>query len=160
MRSVLRRAAAAVAIVTAPAFLVVACTTATATPRPTVAAHVTTTSLPGDDNRDGIIHEEESGWNCRTMGNHRCGKRALLAVRACTDKTVMTGRGARRHAVRLTPVPASLMPACLKLGSRPARTVRNPDGSRYSDPAGPVLVLECRNQGLTQVELKYCLTQP
>lgn len=30
-------------------------------------------SLPGDDNLDGIIDEDESGWNCATMGNKICG---------------------------------------------------------------------------------------
>ncbi|MER5482590.1 hypothetical protein ABT024_05150 [Streptomyces sp. NPDC002812] len=27
----------------------------------------------GDDNRDGLVDEDESGWDCRTMGNHACG---------------------------------------------------------------------------------------
>lgn len=27
----------------------------------------------GDDNADGIITEDESGWDCRTMGNLICG---------------------------------------------------------------------------------------
>jgi hypothetical protein len=27
----------------------------------------------GDDNRDGIVDEDESGWDCRTMGNRVCG---------------------------------------------------------------------------------------
>ncbi|WP_459957301.1 hypothetical protein [Nocardia sp. IFM 10818] len=30
-------------------------------------------ALPGDDNGDGIIMEDESGWNCATMGNLICG---------------------------------------------------------------------------------------
>ncbi|RYH50708.1 MAG: hypothetical protein EON54_15510 [Alcaligenaceae bacterium] len=29
--------------------------------------------LPGDDNDDGVIDEDESGWNCATMGNRVCG---------------------------------------------------------------------------------------
>ena len=29
---------------------------------------------PGDDNGDGWIEEDESGWNCRTMGNRICGE--------------------------------------------------------------------------------------
>ena len=28
---------------------------------------------PGDDNGDGWIMEDESGWDCRTMGNRLCG---------------------------------------------------------------------------------------
>lgn len=27
----------------------------------------------GDDNRDGVVDEDESGWDCRTMGNRQCG---------------------------------------------------------------------------------------
>lgn len=30
-------------------------------------------TVPGDDNGDGIIDEDESGWDCATMGNHVCG---------------------------------------------------------------------------------------
>lgn len=29
--------------------------------------------LMGDDNRDGRIDEDESGWDCRRMGNRACG---------------------------------------------------------------------------------------
>ena len=29
--------------------------------------------LSGDDNGDGRIDEDESGWNCETMGNGECG---------------------------------------------------------------------------------------
>lgn len=31
---------------------------------------------PGDDNQDGVIDEDESGWDCRTMGNGICGPEA------------------------------------------------------------------------------------
>jgi hypothetical protein len=27
----------------------------------------------GDDNEDGVIEEDESGWDCPTMGNRICG---------------------------------------------------------------------------------------
>lgn len=30
-------------------------------------------ALEGDDNHDGRIDEDESGWDCKTMGNKRCG---------------------------------------------------------------------------------------
>lgn len=33
--------------------------------------------LPGDDNGDGFIDEDESGWDCATMGNRICGPVAL-----------------------------------------------------------------------------------
>lgn len=29
--------------------------------------------LPGDDNHDGYVDEDESGWDCATMGNLVCG---------------------------------------------------------------------------------------
>jgi hypothetical protein len=29
--------------------------------------------VAGDDNGDGVIDEDESGWDCRTMGNRICG---------------------------------------------------------------------------------------
>jgi hypothetical protein len=32
----------------------------------------------GDDNADGIITEDESGWDCRVMGNRICGPDAVL----------------------------------------------------------------------------------
>lgn len=35
---------------------------------------------PGDDNADGIIDEDESGWDCRTMGNRQCGPDPLVAA--------------------------------------------------------------------------------
>jgi hypothetical protein len=33
-------------------------------------------AVPGDDNGDGVIMEDESGWNCATMGNLVCGPEA------------------------------------------------------------------------------------
>lgn len=30
----------------------------------------------GDDNRDGVVEEDESGWDCATMGNRACGPAA------------------------------------------------------------------------------------
>ncbi|WP_288337074.1 hypothetical protein [uncultured Gordonia sp.] len=43
-----------------------------ADPEPQPAA-VTMSVTPGDDNGDGIIDEDESGWDCATMGNQVCG---------------------------------------------------------------------------------------
>lgn len=39
-------------------------------------AHADTTasvSIPGDDNNDGVVDEDESGWYCVDMGNRTCG---------------------------------------------------------------------------------------
>ncbi|WP_371605012.1 hypothetical protein OG345_42095 (plasmid) [Streptomyces sp. NBC_01220] len=33
----------------------------------------------GDDNRDGVVDEDESGWDCPTMGNGQCGPRTEAA---------------------------------------------------------------------------------
>ncbi|OAT69432.1 hypothetical protein AWB85_20285 [Mycobacteroides immunogenum] len=32
-----------------------------------------TAPIGGDDNGDGVIDEDESGWDCTTMGNRICG---------------------------------------------------------------------------------------
>lgn len=32
------------------------------------------TCVPGDDDCNGTIHEDESGWDCKAMGNHQCGQ--------------------------------------------------------------------------------------
>ena len=37
-------------------------------------AVVNVAPLVGDDNGDGVIDEDESGWDCRTMGNRVCGR--------------------------------------------------------------------------------------
>ena len=31
-------------------------------------------ALPGDDNHDGVVMEDETGWDCRFMGNRVCGQ--------------------------------------------------------------------------------------
>ena len=43
--------------------------------------------LAGDDNLDGIIDEDESGWNCETMGNGICGP-ADNSVDECVNYTI------------------------------------------------------------------------
>ncbi|MBM4616418.1 hypothetical protein GS534_24545 [Rhodococcus hoagii] len=40
---------------------------------PAPADNTTRVAIAGDDNSDGIIDEDESGWNCETMGNRICG---------------------------------------------------------------------------------------
>ncbi|MET9528175.1 hypothetical protein [Streptomyces coeruleorubidus] len=47
-------------------------------PRPAVTVAVAD-GARGDDNGDGRVDEDESGWDCRTMGNRVCGPAA------CTD---------------------------------------------------------------------------
>ncbi|AEV52142.1 hypothetical protein [Rhodococcus phage RGL3] len=56
-------------------------------------------ALPGDDNGDGIIDEDESGWECEVMGNRICGP-----VPECEDWTyVLLDTGSLVHAPRVDP---------------------------------------------------------
>lgn len=56
-------------------------------------------------------------------------------------------------------VPSQAKKDCVALYRRPARTVKNADGSSYSDPAGPALVQECTSQ-YSGSELVDCIRQP
>ncbi|MER5301386.1 hypothetical protein ABT039_18190 [Streptomyces lasiicapitis] len=69
----------------------------------------------GDENRDGRIDEDESGWDCRTTGNRVCGNR--IVPDECK------GAGA---AVEL----------CVTVVRRPAYDWQNPEGSRVDIPDG------------------------
>ncbi|MEV8344487.1 hypothetical protein [Streptomyces niveus] len=70
--------------------------------------------LVGDDNRDGRVDEDESGWDCQTMGNRVCGADVPAECENAGD------------AVRL----------CVTVASRPAYGWTNPDGSRVENPNG------------------------
>ncbi|MCX4677671.1 hypothetical protein OG413_20580 [Streptomyces sp. NBC_01433] len=69
----------------------------------------------GDDNRDGRIDEDESGWNCHTMGNEVCGPRSVPAE--CEGAGSAAG-------------------LCVTVALRPAYAWTNPDGSHVSIPDG------------------------
>ncbi|MFH8465976.1 hypothetical protein [Streptomyces sp. NPDC017991] len=69
----------------------------------------------GDDNRDGRIDEDESGWDCHTMGNRVCG--APIVPTECKGAGVAVG-------------------LCVTVASRPAYGWANPDGSRVDNPDG------------------------
>ncbi len=162
MRSIIRRTAGIVALITLPTLMTVAVQQIDAHQSQPVLS--VTTVRPGDDNGDGRVDEDESGFDCRTMGNRICGEtvaasrpltaaqRKASAIRACTERAYRDGRTVRR----LTPVPVKLLPSCVTLGMRPARKVN----ANATDPSGPVLVRECRDQGLTLVELGFCMRQP
>src|SRR3954469_18577120 len=79
-------AAVGLAGLTATGATALAIATATPPTQPTQKPHTTeqwlqtysptqgiVTPAPGDDNGDGTIDEDESGWNCHTMGNGICG---------------------------------------------------------------------------------------
>lgn len=42
---------------------------------PVVSVASASPAVYGDDNGDGIVDEDESGWDCTTMGNMLCGER-------------------------------------------------------------------------------------
>ncbi|MGW7090010.1 hypothetical protein ACWGH2_41875 [Streptomyces sp. NPDC054871] len=115
------RAAAAVAGLLALLFLAGAATFGAAradgTPRPTATV--------GDDNRDGRIDEDESGWDCRTMGNRVCGPDTVPAeCRDAGDATAL----------------------CVRVAGRPAYGWTNPDGSRADNPDGRAMVRDLEEQ--------------
>lgn len=164
MRSIMRRTAVAIATLTLPAFLV-ACQgsdrAASATPSHRPTATVTPAILAGDDNRDGIIREEESGFNCRTMGNKRCDKRPPLVQAVCVAKDIEDSATGRP--VRLNKVPPKLIPACAKLAGKPGRWTKYQGAWVYVAP-GTARVIECREQytgleGYGYDELRGCLNQ-
>ncbi|MGP4046890.1 hypothetical protein [Streptomyces sp. 2A115] len=70
--------------------------------------------LVGDDNRDGRVDEDESGWDCRAMGNRVCG---------ADVPPECEGAG---EAVQL----------CVTVASRAPYGWTNPDGSRVDNPDG------------------------
>ncbi|MBT2396296.1 hypothetical protein [Streptomyces sp. ISL-100] len=86
----------------------------------------------GDDNRDGRIDEDESGWDCRTMGNRKCGPTAtaLAAPLEC--------RGA----------PADVLTLCRRVQGQPAYRYQ-PEGAsapiRVAD--GPALLATIAREG-------------
>ncbi|MFF0754464.1 hypothetical protein [Streptomyces sp. NPDC004267] len=103
----------------------------------TAAAGKTTTVAPhGDDNGDGRIDEDESGWDCATMGNRQCGPApAPVSIALPVDCTgpggcVVEGlpdecQGARDATV-----------LCVTVATRPPYGWTNPDGSRVDNPDG------------------------
>ncbi|MFB6629945.1 hypothetical protein ACFCWY_08625 [Streptomyces sp. NPDC056362] len=74
----------------------------------------------GDDNADGHIDEDESGWDCLTMGNRLCG----------SDVPAECG-----HA-------GAALQLCVTVASRPPYGWTNPDGSRIDNPDGRTLLRE------------------
>lgn len=72
----------------------------------------------GDDNRDGIVDEDESGWDCRAMGNGLCG----------SDVPPECERAG--EALQL----------CVTVAARQAYGWTNPDGSRVDNPDGRALL--------------------
>lgn len=119
MRSIFRRAAAAITIITAPA-LIVACTaTPQASGRPT--ANRTTIVAPSP-----TIFEDNPNWDCLAMDNELCND---AIDEACFGLT-----GAELH-------------ACVVLAARKTTTSRpQADGSYATGDTGIPLIEECREQ--------------
>lgn len=90
--------------------------TPAAAPGPTVAA---VAALAGDDNRDGVIDEDESGWDCRTMGNRVCGEDVPAECEGAGD----------------------VLALCVKVANRPPFGWNGPDGEIEGDlPDGRTLL--------------------
>ncbi|MFE6185552.1 hypothetical protein ACFQ6U_14105 [Streptomyces sp. NPDC056465] len=85
-----------------------------AAPTPAVTA-----TLPGDDNGDGRIEEDETGFDCHTMGNRLCG---------ADVPPECEGAGAA-------------LELCVTVASRAPYGWENADGSRVDIPAGRAVVL-------------------
>ncbi|MCB0933294.1 MAG: hypothetical protein KDB71_15520 [Mycobacterium sp.] len=62
-------------LATAIALLPLAGGTPAPTHYPMPASGVVASLLPGGipEDGDGVVQEDEEGWNCLTMGNRRCG---------------------------------------------------------------------------------------
>lgn len=58
------------------------------------------------------------------------------------------------------PAPDEFEGYCISLYLRPAGKQAWEDGSVTTTPAGPALVTECLNQGLTRAEMGSCLVRP
>ncbi|WP_404949084.1 hypothetical protein HFP70_35465 [Streptomyces sp. ARC14] len=120
-RSLTRRARAAVAAAVAAGLLAVAASLPSAgdgVAAPPRTAALDVAYAPGDDNRDGRVDEDESGWDCRSMGNGLCG---ADVPPECRDA-------------------GEALELCATVASRPAYGWANPDGSRADNPDGRAMV--------------------
>ncbi|MFE1270580.1 hypothetical protein [Streptomyces sp. NPDC058758] len=57
------------------------------------AGRTATVAPHGDDNGDGRIDEDESGWDCATMGNRQCGPAPAPVSADCTGPGPCTAEG-------------------------------------------------------------------
>ncbi|MFJ4084967.1 hypothetical protein ACIP2Z_39240 [Streptomyces iakyrus] len=58
--------------------------------------------LMGDDNRDGYVDEDESGWDCATMGNRECGTDTSAQCRGESEFADLCATVAKRPAYAWT----------------------------------------------------------
>ncbi|MGW0033037.1 hypothetical protein ACWDXD_24875 [Streptomyces sp. NPDC003314] len=72
----------------------------------------------GDDNGDGRVDEDESGWDCAAMGNRLCGADVPPEC---------------EHA-------GEILQLCVTVAARPPYAWSNPDGSRIDNPDGRALL--------------------
>ncbi len=72
-------AAATALLILALVLLAVFAMTAAVGSTGSAAPQSVTAPVSGDDNGDGRIDEDESGWDCTAMGNRVCGPRPALA---------------------------------------------------------------------------------
>lgn len=104
-------------------------------------------ALPGDDNGDRVIDEDESGWDCATMGNRDCGPAGtppadIVLPADCTGPNGCAVSGLPpecRNAGNATLL-------CVTVASRPAYGWTNADGSRADNPNGRAMVNDLDEQ--------------
>ncbi|MER7952024.1 hypothetical protein ABTY59_32000 [Streptomyces sp. NPDC096079] len=72
----------------------------------------------GDDNGDGRVDEDETGWDCRTMGNGLCGSDVPAECEQAGETLQL----------------------CVAIASRPPYGWTNPDGSQVDNPDGRTLL--------------------
>ncbi|MEU5748156.1 hypothetical protein ABZ804_21790 [Streptomyces sp. NPDC047726] len=104
-----------------------AATPDSSTPRADRSTGITVT---GDDNADGRVEEDESGWDCHTMGNRVCGPDTPGEGKVIAAPIECEGNDGPLDVYRL----------CLTVAAQPAYGWTNPDGSKVGIPAGPALI--------------------
>ncbi|MFJ2745262.1 hypothetical protein ACIO3O_37020 [Streptomyces sp. NPDC087440] len=110
-------------------------------PAPAPAPKVTVVKT-GDDNRDGRIDEDETGWDCATMGNRTCGDMGRQLVNAQAAQAPARLIAAAPLECEHPDVTADVFALCVDVAWLPPYGWTNPDGSTVDLPAGDVLIRE------------------
>ncbi|MFJ4988674.1 hypothetical protein ACIP9H_33355 [Streptomyces sp. NPDC088732] len=114
---------------------------------PAPAAGVSTV-LPGDDNGDGRIEEDESGFKCATMGNGHCG---TIRVRGDLPTGTVVA-----VPLECQGAPARVLTLCATVEAQHAYTYR-PQGARKAVhvAAGPELLATIARDGLGATDREF-----
>lgn len=104
-------------------------------PGPTATVQPGDDTLTGDNNGDGRIEEDESGWDCHTMGNRVCG----------TTDTETVSIAAPLEC-EFNDAPQDVFRLCLTVADQPAYGWTNADGSRVDNPDGRTLIADLEEE--------------